>query len=436
MLREIEEKMAEEKSYTRRQLMRRGIQAGYIGAGAVGGYSGARMAAHLVGMSLEATIGQLADFQLDILHELTGSIEKRLEKSVTDVEHYLGQTEEEYKVLSQYWDRLGLISEEKFLQLQRSLERAESYVGESDLGERLRRMKDRLDKRFIAYDSGVESRYPSRLRRFNDWFSKSFKGERGSREAGKEYKKRLDTLVAIYDVNQDTMIAQSHLLTQAGKTFADAQKEVVRHIDSYLQSDKITDVEEKQFYLGLKELAAEDASGNKLADYLLNTGNYYSSLQASDKLKEFQTTLHGIVDELSSVQEIQDQGIEIKNRVRKKGESDLERMSQKAIEFTEFVERKKEELEQKGYKIDYNASKLEALKEAVSDKIRTIGEGLSYIGAAGGAGVGIWLARQVPGGRYSRRAFLRLRRENEELIENRKLYKEKKDENTGAKDHD
>ncbi len=377
----------------RRQALKR-IAVGATGAAA--GYGVAKGMTYAVGAGLEASIGQLADFQLDLLHELTGSIERKLGENVKEVEHYFGESEKEFDAVSKYWDRLGLIGQERFYQLKESLEKAESYVKEASLSERLVRFKNRLERAALNYDNTVESFYPKPLRKFNEWFSKLVKGEeRGSRAAGEEARKRLDALVSIYDSNRDTMIAQSHLIKETAKTFSAAQQEVVKHIDNYLQSGKIKDAEEREFYSGLKELALEDVSGKKLADYLLGTGNYYSSLEAAKELERLNSTLENIVDELSSIQALADEGIKIKDELRKKEKSDLGRLSGKAKEFYELVEQKKNDLIEKGFEINYKASRLEALKEAISENIRTIGHYVSISGGIIGGTIGLYIGHKL-----------------------------------------
>ena len=349
----------------------------------------------------------------DMRAELGATAERRLQTAAHDVSQYLGTTITEREATAAYWNTLGVMDKQEFDALITILTKAEGYVTEADLHERLTRLKDRLTKRVLDLDQKLEEKQPEGLQKFNEWFSTLMKGkERGSRHALDTYKTKLDTLVKVYDTNRDTIIAQTGLLRDVDSYLSQSQQEVVKMIENYLTSGKISDVEEKAYFEQLKKVARDDPTGKTLARQILDTGNYLTALEATEELRKFSTMVEGTLTDLTKLQTAMDEGIALKNKIRQSGEQDLQLLQRKSEELYQLMEQKKQELEQDGHKIDYELfPKMKQVKDDILNGIGFLRGIVKGAGAGAGALFGLWLAGKIPDGtvRISRRELLQLR---------------------------
>ena len=179
-------------NFSRRRFL---FKAGVTLAGAGAGYVAGKFVGSLGG-SLEAAVTAFYNVAHDTLTEITGAAEKQLRKSADGVQSYLTSVERDHASVQKYWEDIGLLSGKEAGELQKILAKVEGYTEESDIQERLTRLKDRLTKRLTNLDQGLEQIQPEGLQRFNEWFSRKIKGEeQGSRQSLKHYKERLCALV-------------------------------------------------------------------------------------------------------------------------------------------------------------------------------------------------------------------------------------------------
>lgn len=399
---------------SRRSLFTTGITA----AGSALGYFCGKKLGTLIGNPLEAAITGFYNITHDTLTEVTAAAEQRLQKSAQEVRNYIGRTEADHQKLSAYWEQVGLLNRQDNKELTRILDNIDHYTKESDVVERLTRLKDRLTKRITAFDQSVESKQPEGLQKFNEWFSKQLKGdERGSRQSLDKYRERLHALVQVYDINKDNKIAMAELLHQTGGYFTQAQDEILKQVDTFLANGTLIDPEERGFFEGLRDLGRQDPSGKNLADYLLNTHNYFTALSASDNLHTFHSRLEKTLQEVTTLQQALEDGIRLKNEIRAQKDADLAHLRQRVTELDVFMDRKKKELEQQGYTIDYELfPKLKAAKESLLTILDGARGLVSGAGALAGGGFSYLVARKAFGAKkMSRRHFLGLKEENERL---------------------
>ncbi len=398
----------------RRQLLR----GGFTVAGAGLGYGLGKGIEALLGGSLSAVIKGFYNASHDALTEMTAAAEQRLQKSAEEVRIYVGRTEAEHQHLTAYWDKVGLLNQGDRKELTRILENIDHYTQESDVVERMTRLKDRLTKRLVDFDQTLAQKQPQGLQKFNEWFSKQVKGEsRGSRPALEKYRERLGALVQVYDMNKDNKIAMAELMHQTAGYFSQAQDEVLKQVDSLLQDTRITDPDERAFYTGLRDLARDDPSGKRLADYLLNTNNYFTALSASDNIHALQTRLEGTLKDVSTLQQILDEGIRLKNDLRSQSDADLNHLRQRAQELDKFMQQKKQDLEQGGYAINYELfPKLKAVADGFEHVFDSMFATVTGVATLGGAGLSYLIARKLTGdGKVSEKKYKALATENERL---------------------
>lgn len=399
----------------RRTFMRGGLKTLLVGAGALAGYGAAKETTAGIDRVLEDFYGATHD----ALAEMSGIATKRLESSAEEVRGVIGTYEEDQVALAKYWDGSGLISEKDMAELDNILKQAEHFSEESNILERLTRLRDRAYKRNTAFDQDIESKYPEKVRSFNERFAQLIKGkERGSRESLDNYRAKLESLVEVYDANRDNVIAQTELLDQTGELFSNAQGEVSKKIEGYLASGELKG-EEREYFVGLQKVIKEDPTGRELADFLLGTNMYFRDIVASEKMHEFSERLDETIDDLSELQEYMHKGIELKNEIRTMGLRNIDRLNDRADEYFELIEDKKRDLEAKGVDVEYELfPRMKATKDAIMSYVDKTNQIQRYGLTAAGAAIGAYVGRivnSIPGiKKLSRREFL-LQRENDEL---------------------
>lgn len=361
------------------------FKAGIIGIGAGVGYVAGKSLLGLGG-GLEGAVNALYNVAHDALTEFTGAAEERLKTSAQEVKEYLTLAEDGHQSREAYWKKMGLLDEQDVTDLNTIFNNVERYTQESNLPERLTRLYDRLTKRFLDTDQQLEQHQSDALRNFNERFSKQIKGEkRGSREALEDCKLRLDSLVRVYDLNQDTKLAQAALLDKTQDYFTQAQRKVLEKVDSFLTEDKFTSSDERDYFLQMKQLAQEDPTGRKMADYVLGIGNTLSALQANSELGIFRDKIRDVLDNVHTLQDALDKGITLKNDLRKADEHNLDLLRHQTEEFTSYITSKKKELETQGHAIDYET--LPRLRDT-RDGVLSILSRVRNIGGMLGAGLG------------------------------------------------
>jgi hypothetical protein len=377
-------------NYTRRQAMK--VGTGLATAAACGGLGYVAGGNLVDASSIEGLVNELHDASVDILNEVKGEAENRLKKGITEVRQYLGETVKEAEVLSDYWDRIGLLSRQNYSDLVECLEKAEGYIDEADFGERMTRLKDRLVNRGLDIEEKGKQYFPEWLKKANEAFSKMVKGEeRGSNEALEGFRLRLDSLVDVYDVNKDSVIAQADLLQETGGYFSQAQDEVIKVARGYVADPKVSN-NEKDFYRGLIEVSQRDKSGRRLADYLLNTESYYQSMGAIESLGELRTNLESTIGELQGLQGLMDEGLAIKEKLRGGEAPDIAKLVGQVETLSDKMEERKKHLEKMGYDIDYTLfPKITALRDRALDVVNEGKKMASYGGAIVGAAAGTYL---------------------------------------------
>ncbi|MDP1693933.1 MAG: hypothetical protein Q8L34_00140, partial [Candidatus Woesearchaeota archaeon] len=313
---------------------------------------------------------------------------------------------------------IGLLSAKESGELQEILANVERYTAESDIQERLTRLKDRLTKRLTTLDQGLEQQQPEGLQRFNEWFSTQVKGEkRGSRQALEHYQERIGTLVQVYDLNKDNKLAQTALLNKTSDYFLQTQQLVVQKINDYLAQNAFASSEEKEFFVQLKQVADLDPSGRKLADYLLNADNYFTLLATSAQVHQLKDHLGKTLEDVVALQGALDQGITLKNTLRTASDQDLTALRKQTQELETYMTAKKEELEKKGHKIDYELfPRMKAARDQILEGIDTLRSVGGVAGAVvGAAGAYLLADRLFSGKKATRRELITLRAENQRL---------------------
>ncbi|HLC72967.1 MAG TPA: hypothetical protein VJH37_05290 [Candidatus Nanoarchaeia archaeon] len=399
-------------NFSRRRFL---FKAGVTLAGAGAGYVAGKFVGSLGG-SLEAAVTAFYNVAHDTLTEITGAAERQLQKSADDVQSYLTSVERDHASVQKYWEDIGLLSGKEAGELQKILAKVEGYTEESDIQERLTRLKDRLTKRLTNLDQGLEQIQPEGLQRFNEWFSRKIKGEeQGSRQSLKHYKERLGALVQVYDINKDNKVAQTVLLNKTSDYFLQTQQIVVQKINDYLAGNQFESPEERDFFVQLKQVADADLSGRNLADYLLNTGNYFTLLETSEQVHQLKDKLGKTLDDIVTLQGALDKGIELKDTLRAASDQDLTALRKQAQDLEAYMTTKKDELVQEGYVINYELfPKMQALKDGLLRGLDTLKTVSGAVGAAVGAvGMFVLADRTVSGKRATRRELITLHRDNQ-----------------------
>jgi len=377
--------------YTRRNFLKAGVGLGVTAAGAAAGY---KVAEKLTQYNpLERIADELYQVTHDTLAEVTGAAEDRLTDSIVKLKTYMGETKLQAEALGKYWDQIGLVEPETFSELEEAIKRSEYYLKEADFGERMTRLKHRLQQQGARIDREVQEKYPDQVRGFNEWFSRMIKGdERGSTQALEKYTVRLDNLVQIYDANRDNVISQADLLDENAGYFAEAQGRVVKQVRTYLADPTLSGVE-KEFYRGLIDISESDSSGRDLADYLLKTNGYFRTMGAIDGLEDLSEAIEENTKKIKSLQELMDEGLALKDKVRSTNEV-LPQMVTDTRELVTRWEEQREQLRKEGHEVNYDL--YPKLKEARDKFVGAVNYG-NDIAKYAGAGVGGVLGAYVSG---------------------------------------
>lgn len=362
------------KRSTRREFVK--DTAAAVGVGALAYLAGGQTAYTVLdgyAMDIVAAAEKEVNQGILDLREFSGALEERLESEKKRLEDFYEEN------VIQIYEEIGEATPQDIQKLERGLEAIINNVGETEdyynFVERVRILKDRVDKRLMSLDSKLEEMSPEALRKVNDTIRKYLGQPYG--EQGKRHREalqgRLETLCKIYDTNSDNRRAQI---------------EVLQTLNSYLQDSKLSP-EEKELYKFLRKEYSKEGRCEDLRDFIQNYETYGErnetllSLRAS--LSTLEDTYQKVVENKDYALELQGllkQGIELKEKVREKS-------AQEVAKYKEEIERQVSEqkdaihgfitkLKDKGYGIETRDDLIN--KTPMSNAIREKGaEGLHRI---------------------------------------------------------
>lgn len=400
---------------TYRDLTRRGfVRVLGTAAGAAIGYG--------VGKGLT---GSLGDAVIETYAELSGVVKRRMEASATEAKQYLGETEQEMAKMTKYWDNVLGGFQQEAQGLRTVLENVDRYVEQEHIGERVRRSYDRLLLRVRALvdaEQEAHKRAPSGLQKVQEAIARFWKGkERGSNDYLRTQMNNLESMVNVYNSLQTTGLAQSGLLNATNSSFQQAQEKVVEQLKMYLADKKITE-EDRQLYQGMHDLAQKDPTGKALADFLINNGAQLSTADVLNSLQKLKGSISKFTGDLTRLQTLYDEGLTLKQELRDFTRTDVATLHKKVQEYTSLVERRKEELQQAGYAVNYSvAPEWGSFGTSLFGFLGDVRKYANYTIAGLGGLAGLWLSG-IGNKVMTRREIAASRKEKERLAsENERL---------------
>jgi hypothetical protein len=334
------------KSKSRREFLKEVAAA--LGVGAATGFG----ANYGLGYLADSLVKGIAEAERQVretvadLSALVGNVERKLAAQVDQLEkHYNANVFRKYEAL-------GIADPADIKQFEKILADAKKFEDYYSFSERAREFKDRIDRRILTLDEKLEGMQPPFMRDINDAVRALFGKPTG--KAGEEYRKafrqRLDSLCAIYDINENDRIAQI---------------EVIKKINEFLSNSEKLNLSqnERDLYLNIKKEYEKEGGNMRVKDFIRSYNNASANSETLRKLKahvEEAEKLYAKImenkDYVIKLQGLLNDGIKQAEDLRSKSQQDFamhrKEISDKIGELKGAVDSTIKELKNKGYDIE------------------------------------------------------------------------------------
>jgi len=280
------------------------------------------------------------------LSALVGNVDRKLTAQVDQLEkHYNSNILQEYV-------ELGIADPADIRQFEKILADAKQFEDYYSFSERAKEFKDRIDRRILTLDEKLEQMQPGFMRQANDAVRSLFGMPTG--KAGEEYRKsfrlRLDSLCAIYDLNENDKIAQAEVVRKLNELISNSEK-------LKLSPD------ERQLYVTLRNECEKEGGGQRVKDYIHAYTNVKLNSETLRRLKahveEAEKLYAKIIENKDYVIKLQGllkDGIKQAEDLRAKSQQEFmkhrKEISDKISELKGAVDSTITELKNKGYDIE------------------------------------------------------------------------------------
>ncbi len=346
-----------------------------------------------------ATVGA-SKYGLSKLTDFSLEAEKEVRRLVRDLQAFSGKFDRELAEQNDYLvkhinsDGFNILKELKIVEpaevkkLEEIVKNCEEFEAHYSFAERAHEFKDRIDQRLLGLDAALENLQPNAVQKLNDAIREVFGQKNG--EEGKHYradfKKKLDTLVNIYNTNEDNKVAQT---------------EVLKHINQYLENSELT-AEEKEAFTFMKEQMQKEGKEGYVKDFVKNYDKFEGRNESLIKLRAYITKAEDLYAKIREntvyaqrLQGLLKDGIALKEEVRSTAVEDIEKnrqqLAKKTDELANSVNSVVTELEDKGYDIETREDYInKGVLSGHADKIRSYLAPLPWIAGTITAGL-TWL---------------------------------------------
>ncbi|MAH07105.1 hypothetical protein CMI38_02550 [Candidatus Pacearchaeota archaeon] len=308
---------------------------------------------------------------------LSGSLERELAKETSELkEQYVDGR-------LRIYEELGLADPAELAEFEQIIANSEEFEAHYNFVERSKIFKDRINRKLLVADNKLESYQPDALKSINDGIRKLLgkkSGDEGMKERG-QIKGRLDSLVRIYDANENNRIAEV---------------EVMDRLNGYLRSSKLSS-EERALYGFLRDEYGKSGNEEDLRHFVQNYDKFKDRndvlLKLRDSLGRAELLYGNIQDNkeyLSELQGLLKEGIELKQNVRVKTHQEFsvleDEVNKKISELRGSVDDIIHDLESKGYDIETRDEVIDAGSPSKYDKLidNVVGIGAGVLGVYSG----------------------------------------------------